>query len=71
MNQRNLRIEAIVPENEANPSVGELTFLNNEVDVSTGTIFRLRQSLPTRMNYSGRSNLLLWRLHTQHNTMHW
>ena len=38
MNQRNLRIEAIVPKNEANPAVGELTFLNNEVDVSTGTI---------------------------------
>jgi membrane fusion protein, multidrug efflux system len=38
MNQRNLRIEAIVPKNEMNPAVGELTFLNNEVNVLTGTI---------------------------------
>lgn len=38
MAQKNLKVEAIVPENEMDPVVGELTFVNNEVNNSTGTI---------------------------------
>ena len=38
MAQKNLKVEAIVPNNEMNPATGELTFINNEVNESTGTI---------------------------------
>lgn len=38
MTQKNLKVEAIVPENEMGPVVGEMTFMNNEVNKSTGTI---------------------------------
>ncbi|MDN3515915.1 MAG: efflux RND transporter periplasmic adaptor subunit [Candidatus Brocadia sp.] len=38
MARKNLKVEAIVPGNEMNPVVGELTFINNEVNKSTGTI---------------------------------
>ncbi|HHT9146406.1 MAG: efflux RND transporter periplasmic adaptor subunit [Candidatus Brocadiaceae bacterium] len=38
MVQKNLKVEAIVPNDEMNPAVGELTFINNEVNKSTGTI---------------------------------
>ncbi len=38
MTQKNLKVEAIVPNNEMNPATGELTFINNEVNKSTGTI---------------------------------
>ena len=33
-----LKVEAIIPKHEMNPAVGELTFINNEVNISTGTI---------------------------------
>ncbi|MBI2470562.1 MAG: efflux RND transporter periplasmic adaptor subunit [Planctomycetes bacterium] len=33
-----LKVEVLVPGNEKNPTVGELTFINNEVNNSTGTI---------------------------------
>ena len=33
-----LKVEVLVPGNEMNPTVGELTFINNEVNNSTGTI---------------------------------
>ncbi|NUO09483.1 MAG: efflux RND transporter periplasmic adaptor subunit [Candidatus Brocadia sp.] len=38
MARKNLKVEAIVPGNEMDPVVGELTFINNEVNKSTGTI---------------------------------
>lgn len=38
MAQKDLKVEAIVPNDEMNPAAGELTFINNEVNKSTGTI---------------------------------
>ena len=38
MVQKDLKVEAIVPNDEMDPAVGELTFINNEVNKSTGTI---------------------------------
>lgn len=38
MAQKNLKVEAIVPNDEMNPAAGKLTFINNEVNKSTGTI---------------------------------
>ncbi|TVM00055.1 MAG: efflux RND transporter periplasmic adaptor subunit [Candidatus Brocadia sp. WS118] len=38
MARKNLKVEAIVPNVEMNPATGELTFINNEVNESTGTI---------------------------------
>lgn len=38
MAQKNLKVEAIVPSDEMNPVAGELIFINNEVNESTGTI---------------------------------
>lgn len=38
MAQKDLKVEAIVPNDEMNPAAGKLTFINNEVNKSTGTI---------------------------------
>jgi Membrane-fusion protein len=38
MAQKNLKVEAIVPKDEMDSVAGELTFINNEVHESTGTI---------------------------------
>lgn len=38
MAHKSLKVEAIVPNDEMDPAVGELTFINNEVNKSTGTI---------------------------------
>ncbi|MCC7210898.1 MAG: efflux RND transporter periplasmic adaptor subunit [Candidatus Brocadia sp.] len=38
MAQKNLKVEAIVPNDAMNPATGELTFINNEVNESTGTV---------------------------------
>lgn len=38
MAQKNLEVQAIVPGSKLSPVIGELTFINNEVDKSTGTI---------------------------------
>ncbi|GJQ24691.1 MAG: efflux RND transporter periplasmic adaptor subunit [Planctomycetia bacterium] len=38
MAQKNLEVQAIVPGSKVSPVIGELTFINNEVDKSTGTI---------------------------------
>ncbi|OOP55904.1 MAG: efflux transporter periplasmic adaptor subunit [Candidatus Brocadia carolinensis] len=38
MAQKSLKVEAIVPNDEINPVTGTLTFINNEVNESTGTI---------------------------------
>ncbi len=38
MAQKSLKVEAIVPNDEMDPAAGELTFINNEVNESTGTI---------------------------------
>ncbi|GAB62610.1 MAG: efflux RND transporter periplasmic adaptor subunit [Candidatus Jettenia sp.] len=35
----NVKVEAILPQNEIKPVIGELTFINNEVNNSAGTIF--------------------------------
>ncbi len=33
-----LRVEAIIPNDKDNPAIGELTFINNQVETKTGTI---------------------------------
>lgn len=38
MAQGNIKVEAIIPQNEMKPIRGELTFINNEMNNSTGTI---------------------------------
>ncbi|MER3446019.1 MAG: efflux RND transporter periplasmic adaptor subunit [Candidatus Dadabacteria bacterium] len=38
MAEERLKVEAIIPSDREHPAVGELTFVNNQVDTNTGTI---------------------------------
>jgi multidrug efflux system membrane fusion protein len=43
--QGSLKVEAIIPDNTEGPEAGELTFIENSVDIATGTI-KLRATFP-------------------------
>lgn len=45
MAQGSVKVDAIIPQNETKPIAGELTFVNNEVNNTTGTIL-LRATFP-------------------------
>lgn len=45
--RRDLKVEAFIPGNEKNPSHGELTFIDNAVNVATGTI-KLKGTFPNQ-----------------------